>query len=286
MSSLTYNTALIVHTCDRYAFLYKGFEIFFNRYWQRDVHCNYYFVTEEKKVDVAGFTNLLSGKGQWSDRLARVLRGQIKEKYILYFQEDMWLEKKTNANFFNKLFEKTAGENWQLVKLHSSPIYITKPTDIFIDGFNVAAVDNTSGYLMSHQITLWNKQFLLQQLWPNEHPWRNERRASKRLQKINPKIFHVDYFAENGNPPINNNKNPIGRSGYLAVSLNALLNGNILFFIKQLENGSPAEIQYGKDLQLHYDNSLTHDGLPKPRKVDIFKRIKLLFLKLYKKINQ
>jgi hypothetical protein len=32
--------------------------------------------------------------------------------------------------------------------------------------------------------------------------------------------------------------------------------------------------QYALDLQHHYDNQLTHDGQPKPRKDDIFKKIK------------
>lgn len=42
--------ALLVHSCDRYELLYKGFEYFFSKYWDFDVKCKYYFATEEKKL--------------------------------------------------------------------------------------------------------------------------------------------------------------------------------------------------------------------------------------------
>ena len=126
-------------------------------------------------------------------------------------QEDMWLNKNVNANFFKQLFDAAIANSWQQVKLHSSEVYITKPTAQFIEGFNIAIVDNKrSGYLMSHQATLWNKDFLLEQLPKNEHPWRNERKGTKRLKKKNPVIYHIDYFAENGKPEINPNQKPCG----------------------------------------------------------------------------
>lgn len=270
--------ALIVHTCDRYEFLYKGFDIFFSKYWDFNIPCNYYFATEEKNASVNGFQNIHSGKGQWTDRLAFLLREKVKEKYVLYFQEDMWLTKKVNGTFFTELFEQTKKNNWQQVKLHSSEVYKTIPTEIFIEGFNVAELNNeTSDFLMSHQVTLWDKEFLLQQLHKDEHPWRNERKGTKRLKKLNPKIFHIDYFAENRKPAINQNNNPIGRSEYLTVSENGMLNGAVTHFIDELANGTGTEKAYRKELQDHFENQLTHDGKPKPRKEDIFKKIKNKF---------
>ena len=163
MAITNHNVALLVHSCDRYEFLYKGFESFFSRYWDFNIPCNYYFATEEKQALIKGFQNIQSGKGQWTDRLV-VLLNKIPEDYVLYFQEDMWLTKEVNPAFFKQLFELAITRKWKQVKLHSSEVYKTVPTDIFIEGFNVAKVDLTSDYLMSHQVTLWNKQFLLEQL--------------------------------------------------------------------------------------------------------------------------
>jgi len=269
------NVALIVHTCDRYEFLYKGFEKTFIDNWDFATNCNYYFATENISATIQNFTNIHSGKGEWADRLSFLLKEKIAEKYVLYFQEDMWLTKKINAHFFNELFKLAEQNNWQQVKLHSSGVYKTIETDLFIEGFSITEVENEkSDFLMSHQITLWNKDFLLQQLHKKEHPWRNERRGSKRLKKLNPKILHIDYFAENGHEEINKNNQPILRSEYTAISFNGMLNRDIVPFIKMFENDAEPYRQYALKLQHNYINQLTHDGKPRPKKIDIFKRTK------------
>jgi len=274
-----HNVALIVHTCDRYAFLYKGFGIFFSRYWDNAANCNYYFATETSDFYFGNFQNIQSGKGEWADRLAFVLREKIREKYILYFQEDMWLTRPTQASFFNQLFELAEKNDWQQVKLHSSNTYITEPGNLFINGFQIATLDNArSGFLMSHQVTLWNKDFLLAQLCKNEHPWRNERRGTQRLKKLNPQIRQADYFSENGKPENNRNKAGALGSAYQTVSVNGTLGSPVQFYIGELLN-NPAHqqhMEYGLQLQHNYQQQLTHDGLAKPRKTDIFKRIKNL----------
>ncbi len=271
----TTKVALLVHACDRYEFLYKGFDHFFTKHWDFSIPCTYYFATEEKDANIFGFENIKSGKGEWADRLALLLRDKIDADYILYFQEDMWLNKNVNPGFFTRLFQLAIENKWNQVKLHSADVYQTIPTDLFIEGFNVATIDNAaSRYLMSHQVTLWNKAFLLEQLHRNEHPWRNERRGTKRLKKLNPVIQHIDYFAENGHPPINSNDNPILRSGYQTISFNGLLHERIVPFIKKLLEGDQADQTYAAELQNHFDHELTHDGKPKPRKEDIFQRLK------------
>ncbi|OKS89332.1 hypothetical protein [Mucilaginibacter polytrichastri] len=268
------NFALLVHTCDRYQFLYPGFSAFFNKYWDFSIPCTYYFATENLEVNINGFRNIRSGSGQWSDRLAHLLRNEVKEKYVIYFQEDMWLDKPVDATFFKELFKLIESNNWKQVKLTSSDVYQTNPTGYQVEGFTVAQLDNEkSGYLMSHQVTIWDKEYLLNQLPKDEHPWRNERKGTKRLKKLNPEIFQVDYFAENGYQEINLNYNPALRSGYQTISQNSALNDRVLPYINELKQ-YPLHAAYASELQLHYDDQLTHDGKPKPRKDDIFKRIK------------
>ncbi len=275
MKQKKHNVALLVHSCDRYELLYKGFEYFFSKYWSSDINCRLYFATENKKVTLGNFENIQSGNGEWTDRLAVLIKNKITEPYILYVQEDMWFDKKINPDFFNTLFELAVQNDWQQVKLHSSDVYKTTATDIFIEGFNVGKVDNEkSDYLMSHQITLWNKNFLLKQLHKNEHPWRNERKGTQRLKKLNPVIYQIDYFAENGQPEINKNNNPVLRSQYHTISVNGVLDAAALPFIATLMQASTDLKEYAQKLDHNYKNELTHDGRSKPRKIDIFKRIK------------
>jgi len=278
MSKSNNKVALLVHACDRYEFLYEGFDYAFSKNWDFEIPCNYYFATEIKDAKVKGFTNIKSGRGEWADRLATLLRS-IQEEYVLYFQEDMWLSKPVNPAFFKELFDFADKNNSQQIKLHSSEVYTTKQTDNFIEGFNVSEIDNkASHFLMSHQITLWKKDFLLAQLYKKEHPWRNERKGTKRLKKLNPLNHHIDYFAENGAAEVNSNKNPIKRSEYYAVSFNSTLNFNAVRFIEELKSGNAQEKKYAEELKNHYHNDLTHDGKPKPRKVDLFKKFKTWFL--------
>ena len=270
----TKQVALLVHTCDRYEFLYRGFEYFFLRHWDLNIPCKYYFATEEKTANVKGFENILSGPGEWSDRLAVLLK-KIPEDYVIYFQEDMWLCKDVNPVFFQQLFEMAIGKNWKQVKLNSSNVYITIPTPIFIEGFNIALIDNKkSQFLMSHQVTLWNKQHLLNQLVKGEHPWRNERKGSRRLKKLNPEIYHADCFMENGRPENNTNNGPIKRSQYWTVSANAMFNERILHYLPALESGNEAIRKYAAEVRFHYENGLTHDGKQSPRKEDLYMKIK------------
>ena len=278
----SHNFALLVHTCDRYAFLYPGFEYFFSKYWDPSIRCNYYFATEEKETDISGFTNIRSGKGEWADRLRNLLTHQIKEDYVIYFQEDMWLHAPVNTNFFNQLFERVTVNGWDQVKLHSSDVYTTVPGDGFIDGFNIARLDNRqSGFLMSHQVTIWKREFLIKQLFPKEHPWRNERKGTKRLKKLDPLIYQIDYFAENGQPPINPNREPRLRSGYYTVSQNSVLTSRVEPYLDELAGAGPEMKAYREQLVYHYENVLTHDGKPKPMKVDVFKRIKNRIKKIW-----
>lgn len=269
------NVALLVHSCDRYELLYEGFAYFFAKHWDFKIDCSYYFATEEKRASVRHFTHIRSGKGAWADRLALLLREQIPERYVLYFQEDMWLDSPVSAGFFNELFALAQKNGWQQVKLHSSDVYKTIPTGTFIEGFNVSKLDNSrSDFLMSHQVTLWDKEVLLAQLHKKEHPWRNERKGTKRMRKIDPEIYQLDYFAENGQAPINPNDGAVVRSGYHTISVNGLLNHTVEPYLEALRQAGPEYAAYAAKLTHNYEHQLTHDGKPKPRKEDIFKKAK------------
>ncbi len=53
-----------------------------------------------------------------------------------------------------------------------------------------------------------------------------------------------------------------------------MLNNNVQPFIKELEKEGGEIKQYAHQLKHHYKNCLTHDGKEKPRKEDVFKKLK------------
>ena len=271
--------ALIVHACDRYQLLYQGFEYFFKRNWPfYEVDIKYYFLTEEADYQSDLFTNIKTGKGEWSDRLLNGLN-QIPQTYIIYFQEDMWLSRPVVAETVTKIIKFALANNVSLFKLSSNDVYHTTSTGNYIDGLSVSVLNNKeSKFLMSHQVSVWKKSFLVDQLQYKEHPWRNEREGTKRLRALNPKIYHIDLLSENGQPAINHNGKYLKPGRYYTVSQNAQLNRSALPFIEGLKQAADETIQqYALKLEYNYEHGITHDGQSKPRKEDVFKKIKNAF---------
>lgn len=267
----TGNIAILVYACDRYALLYKGFDHFFNKNWDNTLPIKKYFATETLEMDLAGYTGLKSGHGQWTDRLKIVL-DQIQEDYIIFIQEDMWFNKKVPEGVLDQIISYTQENKLKLVKLHSSAVYKTADLEVNFNGFALTEVlKEESNFLMSHQVSIWDKAFLYAQLKTNEHPWRNERKGSKRLKKSNEKIYLIDLISVNGGVPNSANTTEIEQGEYWTISENACINSRASVFIPELLESYP---DYGAKLEHHMENNLTHDGKEKPRKVDFFKKMK------------
>jgi hypothetical protein len=277
--------ALIVHTCDRYQLLYQGFEYFFKKYFPvGEVNLDYYILTEEVDYQSDLFTCIKTGRGEWSSRLLNGLK-QIPQSHVLYLQEDMWLNEPASTQAVHAILQWVSKNPVNQLKLSSNSVYRTDAVGKTLGGLALARLDNQrSGYLMSHQATIWAKTFLADQLTYNEHPWRNERRGTKRLKKLNPLIYQIDLWRENQQPPCNQNPSPQQVSHYYTISGNAQLNQHARQFIAVLlQDKDPDTKAYALQLQHHYAQKLTHDGLNAlPRKDDFFKRLKKRFVKLIK----
>ncbi len=265
------NVALLVFACDRYELLFKGFEYFFNKNWDSTLLVKKYFATESKSIELDGFTHIKSGTGEWTNRLKHIL-DQIEEEYIIFFQEDMWMSKKVKKGLLEKVIEYIQKNDLKLVKLHSSDVYQTEETGVDFDGLLLTKVNKKkSDYLMSHQVSVWHKNFFYAQLQNNEHPWRNERKGNKRLKKDTETIYQVDFLSENGKAPINNNLKENLQGEYHTISVNACIHHNAKPFVKELEPDFP---EYAKKLFYHIENEITHDGKAVPRNEDFVKKLK------------
>ena len=265
------NVAVLIFACDRYELLFKGFDYFFNENWDHTILLKKYFTTEHKELKIKGYTNLKSGDGAWSDRLKIVLN-QIDEDYIIFMQEDMWLNKKIPEGVLHQILSYVTENELKLVKLHSSDVYRTNELNTNFSGFKLSEViKKDSNFLMSHQVSIWSKDFLKKQLKKNEHPWRNERLGSKRLKKSTDSIFQIDLLSENENKPINQNDKKVTPGGYSTISLNACIHPKAEFFISKLKDVLP---EYAQRLDYNMQNKITHDGKEGLRKDDFIKKIK------------
>jgi len=133
------NVALLVYACDRYQLLYKGFDYFFRKNWDSNLKIKEYFATEILDLNFSTYENLKSGKGEWSNRLKRVL-DQIDEEYIIFFQEDMWMSGKVKDGVLELVLDHMKSHELDLLKLHSSEVYETEEIGVDFNGLSLAKV--------------------------------------------------------------------------------------------------------------------------------------------------
>lgn len=167
------NLSLLIHTFNDY-----------KRFWPGSVESvskcipdiPKYFGTDAEdhgKFDFKDFKVIYSGRGSWSDRLVQLLR-KIPTDYVLYMQEDHWPTQ--NPPNLAEMMQIMV-EN-DLFRLQIAPItrYYTLKK-----GQNIAFFDPKSKYLVSHQPSIWRRDFFLKQIRHGENPWINEYEGTKRL---------------------------------------------------------------------------------------------------------
>lgn len=173
---------LLIHTFNQYEFLWDGCLKAWEKY---DQEFPIYFGTDtegHKRTDFGKMKVIYSGVGSWSDRLTNLLT-KIDSKYVLYVQEDHWPYIIPNFGKFLDLVQKYDLLRLQIAENHR--YYTTYERD------GLHFFDLKSKYLVSHQPSIWDRKFFLQQIQYNETPWINEYEGSKRLKndhKIRDKI--------------------------------------------------------------------------------------------------
>lgn len=168
------NCSLLVHSFNKYEKYWDGYLKGFHKHFNYEGPC--YFGTDvpgHDSHDFGRFKILYSGAAEWSDRLRKLLE-QIPTEYLIYSQEDQWpnSEPPNIAELLSFIQQKDV---W---RLQISPIV----QFYSLCGSKIPLYFHwKSKYLMSHQPSIWKKDFLLRCLKPNEDPWKNEYEATKRL---------------------------------------------------------------------------------------------------------
>lgn len=167
-----HSATLILHTCDDYEFCWDSFIYYFGKH----VDCTFpkFFCTEEKFTTYEGFDSMCVGKGEWSDRLIRILEA-VESEFVFYIQEDIWARAPINLDSIPGL---VAAGDLHCLHVQANCGYYDYSSRVA--GINIFSP--TSKYLLNHKPALWRRDFLLSCLEPGENPWENEVRGTKRLQ--------------------------------------------------------------------------------------------------------
>lgn len=172
--------SVLVHTFDRYRHLWQGC---LDAWQQHSEYTGAFYlgtdIETDFKHDYIGKNILLSGHGEWSDRLIRLL-GQVNTTHVLYCQEDHWPHGELPIQkAISCLLERP-----NLLRLQIAPVnqfYSLYGSELPL------FFHPSSKYLVSHQPSIWKKEFLISCLQSGETPWVNEYEGTKRL-KNSPEI--------------------------------------------------------------------------------------------------
>lgn len=165
---------VLVHSFNGYVHLWPGHEKAHRDNWNLQ-YPEIFFgsdIETEHKVG-APFKMTYSGPGEWSNRLTKLLL-QLPFEDVLYMQEDHYpFEPPPLTEAMEIVLDR------DLFRLQLSPIN----QFYSLTGYSLPFFFHPSSkYLVSHQPSIWRKDFLLSCLKPGETPWVNEYEGTKRLQ--------------------------------------------------------------------------------------------------------
>lgn len=207
--------SLLVHTHDAYQRFWGGMFYSLDFYWDFDSFPVYFANEEIEMKDIElnckgilcypdkRIRQILTGKTDvngFSDRLINAVE-RIPTKYVIYMQEDMWLKRSLDKDLLNDLVNFMEENNANCIKIHARPYFCTyefEKTNTYIKGIRLLKQDNTS--LMSHNATIWRKDYLLKYQECGENPWLNEDNGSKRMANDMDDSYHynINWYCQPG----------------------------------------------------------------------------------------
>jgi len=174
---------IVLHTCDSYKRFWNPWFYYCKKFLQGPYKI--YFLCEEEEPEFhTDVICIKTGKGEWGERLLKGLHA-IPENYIYYMQEDFWPCKPMDLSTFPSLFVNYGMDalridcNSYLYSLDS--VSAKNPLYKFRQG---------SQYLMTHQFSLWNKEFFMTNINPSHTPWSSELEQS-RIMAMKPHSIYL-----------------------------------------------------------------------------------------------
>jgi hypothetical protein len=171
--------AILVHTFDGYRRYWKPWIYFFNKHYS-EPEWHIYFANEVKNVQhlfpekqKQKYHHIPCGSGSWGHRLIVALN-HIDAEYVLYMQEDMWLNRTLLQTYLNDCLSVCVKKNVKQLKLQAG---------CFHQRWSVYAEGHPSWYIISHQPGIWNREYLLSTLQPNMSPYDHEIQTNIKLHK-------------------------------------------------------------------------------------------------------
>ncbi len=150
--------AVLVVSCDKYSDLWGPFFQLFWRFWP-DCPFNVYLLNNNANPNIPRVTNITIGNDiSWSDNLLKGV-GQIREKYVFLFLDDIFLRGFVNTQEVLQTFSWMMSYNAKYMRMMPSRLV---PAGVIPKG---------AIYRTSTSLSVWETNVLLDLLKPGESAW-------------------------------------------------------------------------------------------------------------------
>ena len=142
-------------------------------------------------------------KNGFSTRMLNALR-KIDTEWVIYMQEDMWLISKIDPETISKLLLFAQVSNADSIKIHTKlgyyDSYKLENTNVTIENIRLQKYSAGDNFLHSHNATIWNKKYLIDNILEGEDPWINEVEGSKRMSSKPHNHYHynIHWYSQPG----------------------------------------------------------------------------------------
>lgn len=181
-------TIILIHSGDKSLYIWD----FWYYYWKKYYTCKYdvVFLSENETQNYDGVKFAHTGSVGWAEGLMDYLN-RIDCKYIEYMHEDYFLTEETNPAKMETLVKCMKDNGLYLIKhvgtWAGNPDW-NKPgafQEAFELGEDMYIYSNNQPYLISHQTSLWDREFLLSTLKRGWTPWCHEITGTGDLRRRN-----------------------------------------------------------------------------------------------------
>lgn len=172
------SVAVVVSSCDAFFDAWRPFVFFFRKHWP-DCPFPVYLIVNRLKVRSSFVQPIAVGPDrEWASNMITALES-ISQPYLLYFQEDYFLNGSVNnsrlADDFAYAFDNNAASFCFHARGQLEPDF--QPLN---NRFGVVPADSDGRTRL--QVTLWKKEALAATLRPGESAWNMEARGSERTR--------------------------------------------------------------------------------------------------------
>lgn len=166
---------VVVSSFDGFQDCWEAFAHGLTHYWP-DCPCRVILLTGKLKPELPGIEILALEKDYgWAGNLQRALE-RIETSYVLYLQDDYWLERSVDTAAFLHWLSEMSNHNWGYLRLLPVP----PPDEPGDSGQPWGICSHRNRYRTCLQAAIWEKNFLQKLLFDGESGWDFERESQMR----------------------------------------------------------------------------------------------------------